>query len=540
VRNVNEAAGGFAGLACLVWLAPAGFSIAARRRAVRSDEDRDQSDNDKKIKSRENFDRFNRIDSFDRGSGSAYAARLGLFFSIFGFMAAFDVPPVPNLIRIAPVVNVMDQRRFTLWIALGLITAGSVGIEAIGRSAVGSRGRRFGLFACLLGAILVSATPFVSRLEPFVLRRAKGYYERIAAIEERKSDRKDDFKDRSASDRSIDSAANAERRTRMTLVFLRRSLMLEGTIWFALGSIAWASKPRRGADSTRALLLGVNLLELILTGYAANPAIERSEYQPSCRVMTYLKEHVGDRGRVLTLGAEAPPNTLARYGLADARNYDSIELSRSVDWFDSLYENEPGRRDRSSRRELDWRGVYRTLDRLRDSGVTAIVAATPPPNASEFTHVEKIGSVWIATLAAAPLIELPQDAKAIQITSEPGRIDAAWRSFQGGTVVARHTFDRGMTCELDGIRVPIEPYRGVFMSVRVPSGTHRLVFRYEPVEARFGIVVSTAALGAIGALGFRRRRDRGAKNLVARSWNIRIGRIRMDSSIPSGVSSGQP
>ncbi len=539
VRNVNEAAGGFAGLACLVWLAPAGFLTAFGRNAARTENDR-KNRNHHIILNTENY-RIDRSESFYGGSRIVGVARLGVFFSVIGFLAAFDIPPAPNLIRIAPVVNVMDQRRFTLWIALGLILAGSVGIDAIGRFASVSRGRRFGLFACFFGGILLAAIPFVGRFERVVLVKARGYYARAAAAEGRNVAGDGALKDRNASDRPIDSAANAERQTRMILVFLRRSLMLEGLIWFALGGIALQSRrARRGAGPTRALLLGVNLLELILTGYGTNPAIERSEYQPSCRVMTYLKQHVGDRGRVTALGAEAPPNTFSRYGLADARNYDSIELSRSVSWFDSLYEHERGRIDRSSRRVLGWAGVYRTLDRLRDSGVCAIVASSPPPDSSEFTHVEKIGSVWIADLAGAPLIEAPAGAKAIQIVSEPGRIALAWRSFEGGTVVARQTFDRGMSCVLDGVRVPIEPYRGVFMSVRVPKGTHRLVLSYDPVEARIGIVVSTAALGAIGALGFRRRRDREAKNLVAWSWNIRIGRIRMDSSIPSGVSSGQP
>ena len=48
-----------------------------------------------------------------------------------------------------------------------------------------------------------------------------------------------------------------------------------------------------------------------------------------------------------------------RYGLADARNYDSIESSRSLDWFEPLYEPEPGRASRSSRRTIRWEGVVR-------------------------------------------------------------------------------------------------------------------------------------------------------------------------------------
>ena len=35
-------------------------------------------------------------------------------------------------------------------------------------------------------------------------------------------------------------------------------------------------------------------------------------------------------------GAELPPNVLMRYGLRDARNYDSVETRRNLDWLRPL------------------------------------------------------------------------------------------------------------------------------------------------------------------------------------------------------------
>ena len=89
-----------------------------------------------------------------------------------------------------------------------------------------------------------------------------------------------------------------------------------------------------------------------------------------------------------------------RYGLSDVRNYDSIELARSLAWFAPLYE--PGRRAATSRRDdhLERRAPRR--ERLREASVAAVVAATPPPPGA-FARVDRVGAVWVARLDGAPL-----------------------------------------------------------------------------------------------------------------------------------------
>ena len=49
-----------------------------------------------------------------------------------------------------------------------------------------------------------------------------------------------------------------------------------------------------------------------------------------------------------------------RFGLVDVRNYDSVELARSMDWFAPLYED--ASRTWTSRSELNWTGVIRSRD----------------------------------------------------------------------------------------------------------------------------------------------------------------------------------
>ena len=41
-------------------------------------------------------------------------------------------------------------------------------------------------------------------------------------------------------------------------------------------------------------------------------------------------------GRAIGLGEELPPDVLMRFGLSDPRNYDSVELARSLAWFDPI------------------------------------------------------------------------------------------------------------------------------------------------------------------------------------------------------------
>ena len=94
VHNLNESAGGYAGLATLIWLAPLAFR--SRRQSPRV----------------------------------TFLAVL----AAFGAMGAFRVPPVDNILRACPVLDVTDNRRLSLWLAFGLTLLGGIGIDHLGRT----------------------------------------------------------------------------------------------------------------------------------------------------------------------------------------------------------------------------------------------------------------------------------------------------------------------------------------------------------------------------------------------------------------------
>ena len=94
VNNLNESAGGFAGLGTLLWLAP--LAVVARGRSFRV----------------------------------AYLVGLALC----GAMGAARIPPVDNLLRALPVLEVTDNRRLSLWVAFALVLLGGIGLDSLGES----------------------------------------------------------------------------------------------------------------------------------------------------------------------------------------------------------------------------------------------------------------------------------------------------------------------------------------------------------------------------------------------------------------------
>src|SRR5205823_180395 len=100
VHNLNESAAGYAGLATAAWLAPLAWAV--RRRCPRV------------------------------GFLAGMVA--------FGLMGAFQWPPVDNLLRGLPILDVTDNRRLTLWVAFGLTLLGGSGLDHLGRSLRLARG----------------------------------------------------------------------------------------------------------------------------------------------------------------------------------------------------------------------------------------------------------------------------------------------------------------------------------------------------------------------------------------------------------------
>jgi len=465
VHNLNESAGGFVGLATLVWLAPLGCLAWRRQPRV------------------------------------AFLAGLGLF----GALGAFGFPPVANVLRALPVLDVADNRRLTLWVAFALVLLGGIGGEQLAR---GAQRRGLGLpgsVGLATGLGLVALAVGIGRVEPRLHARAVEHYAEAAAS--------------TAGADPLEYRARAERQVRLTMTFLPRYLLLAGG--HLLGLVALATLWRRGrvgAGLVRPALLGLTLCDLFGFGVGLNPAIAAADDRPEVPVIAYLRREVGRDGRVLGLGEELPPNTLMRYGLGDIRNYDSIELTRSLDWFAPLYETDSVAS--TSRRTITWDGVLRGRERLREAGVRAVVAAAPPPPGA-FARVDRVGPLWIARLDGLPLATAVAQGGPLEIVRDPGLIRIRINGAADDRIVVRETLDPGWRAEVDGAAALVEPHRGAFLAVPVPAGRHELVLRYDPPEVPLALSISISALAAavFALTGFRPFRS-------TRIIEVGLGRIQ--------------
>ncbi|HEX8203603.1 MAG TPA: hypothetical protein VF590_24215, partial [Isosphaeraceae bacterium] len=212
-HNLNEAAGGFAGLATLIWLAPAGW--AARR---------------------------------GRPQARFLAGLVAL-----GAMGAFGVVPVENLLRAVPVLNVTDNRRLTLWVAFGLALLGGIGLDHLETA---RRGQGWACWIALWGVVavgLLMTAAAIGRAEPRLRARALEHYDRVAAD----------------SGLDADSArAKALGQVRRAVVFLPRYLAREAGLMLALTLLA--TSVRRDAlprVPIRALVLGLTVIDLLGFGF---------------------------------------------------------------------------------------------------------------------------------------------------------------------------------------------------------------------------------------------------------------------------------
>jgi hypothetical protein len=397
----------------------------------------------------------------------------------FGAMGAFRLPPVDNLLRGLPVLDVTDNRRLTLWVAFGMTMLGGIGLDHLGQTFRLARGW-VALWVVGAGCLAILAG-MAHGFEPAVRARALAHYRQAATATP-----------------GADPAAyreRAERQVRQTLDFLPRYAALTAAELGALAALATALRKARQSPAWVApALLGLTLVELGLFGSGLNPAIRRAWHHFEPPVIAMLRRGLPPEGRAVGLGEELPPNVLMRFGLSDLRNYDSVELASSLAWFDPLYQASPAAR--TSRRAVAWEGVIRARARLRESCVGAAVAAVAPP-AGAFDRVEKAGRVWIAWLDAKPWVEAAVPGTAVDWNREPGRARILVRAPSPSRLTVRESWDPGWKALLDGQPVPVEPAGKSFLGVQVPPGQHQIILEYDPAEVRIGLAISGAALTAV-------------------------------------------
>ena len=361
VNNLNESAGGFAGLGTLLWLAP--LALFAR--------------------------------------GRTFHARFLAGLAVVGVLGAFRLPPVDNLLRALPVLGVTDNRRLTLWVSFALTLLGGFGIDGLAQTT--RLARSWILMWLLVALVLAIAAGAIGSFEGQLRDRALAHYQLAAATTA-----------------GADLGAyreRAERQVGQALSFLPRYYgLLAGELVLLA---AFACRLRAVSESMwwiRPAVLCLVLAEVTAFGFGLNPAIAAGVQSFEPAVIARLRQESRPGGRALGLGEELPPNVLSRFGLGDVRNYDSVELERSVRCFAPLYEY---RGSITSRNEITWDRVVANRELLQESGVYAVVAASPPPEGS-FARIERVGRVWVAWLDGLPWATSIEPEARLEVAREDG------------------------------------------------------------------------------------------------------------------------
>jgi hypothetical protein len=318
----------------------------------------------------------------------------------------------------------------------------------------------------------------------------------------------------------------AKRQVENVVGFTPRFLAWGAGLLGAMAALGWAAvrgAANRAWISTAIYVIAFSDLGAFAWGY--NPAISPEMYRPRSALIEYLRAVAPPPARVLALDAELPPNVLMRYGLADCRNYDSIELAATLSWFDGLFEPDDRRAMRTSRGRVSWQGITHLLERLRAMQVRAVVSREPPP-AGGFAESRRIGRVWVTLVEAPKRLWLPSAAGEI-------RIDGPWDREHREVIPV--SYEPGWIARVDGKEVPVVAHEGSILAVDVPAGARCLVLEYRPWEVSIGLAISAMGVLLLAWLACSPRAgDRAGKN-PSRAWRPEKARDRIEesSSFPS-------
>ncbi len=459
VDNFNEIAGGYAGLTTLAVLIP--LALAARRR--------------------------------HRWIGFWLAADLVALAVIYRF------PVMDNLVRLVPVLRLAHNQRLLLVVALAHALVGGAGLEAWpGWLACGARGRVWAIVTLTAAALALAAAALAVRsLAPGITARATERYRSEAAA-------------RGLAAEAL--ADRAERQAQRTVAFFPRYYAGVAAYAALLAGLLAAAR-RIPAGLAQHGLFAMTLIDLFVFGRNYNPAIPAADYLPTCSIVEFLRAQPGPF-RVLPLDEEFPPNVLAVYGICDARNYDSIELRGSLDFFQPLWH---GRGRLTSNAWTPWDRVLEHVDLLARANIRYVISTAPPPqHESRVSLAHRSGPVGVYRVGgAAALLRLEPSGRAMRDTSwsaaagmavatpEPkllayhaGDIEAGVAVPEpGGRLVVSESWMRGWQAWVDGKPTAVEPVSGAWIGVPLDPGEHHVRLLYRPASFAVG-----AALGAFGVV----------------------------------------
>jgi hypothetical protein len=258
-----------------------------------------------------------------------------------------------------------------------------------------------------------------------------------------------------------------------------------------------------------AALVAVDALLLFAVPEAAAPRAVRTDLAP----VVFLQRNLG-LSRAFTLGP-LQPNYGAYFGIgllnindvpipSAFSHYVHTRLDQAVD--PTVFVGNLGGRD--FRAPSPQQELLRNLAGYRAAAVKYVL--TPSGQrlpGGEFTLVYRSPSTWIYRLAGSAPYFTATDPRCT--VTPQGRTAARVVCPGPAQLVRRETDLPGWSAEVDGRAVPVGRADGLFQTVAVGAGSHRVTYSYEPPNVGWGAIAFIAGLvwlvvAGIGRNSFRR------------------------------------
>jgi hypothetical protein len=475
---------------------------------------------------------------------------LDLFFLLLGglaFCVAYAIPPVFNIVNALPLFRVSANTRLLLIFAFSTCVLAGRGIDLLlaapqPRARLIVKRAQTILITGMAGVVIVSVSLLfvVVSFREKILEAAK--IRIVAKVEQGETFRQ-----------SPEDYLALLPRYHDRLV---RLLIREGTgriVLLALTGLALrlVVKPPRGQRSLVWMLPGVLALDLFSFGRNYNPSISKELEYPSHGAIEFLRKQQG-LFRVLALDGGLPPNTNVMYGLSDIRGYNALETeafhrflaataglpsavspvrtpyfssfeSRLTDLLNVKYLIS-ARDLRHPKLTLVWEGgayvyenrsvlpraflVYRT--RVISAGRDMERALRDPafdPQAVVLLDGE--GPALSGPVDPTPMIRI--------VDYQPERVVIEVSSRYDGMLVLGDAWFPGWEAAVNGIPAKILRADVLLRAVAISAGNRQVIFRYNPLSFRLGLIISESALViavalALKGLLLRKRHDKNASS----------------------------
>jgi hypothetical protein len=311
------------------------------------------------------------------------------------------------------------------------------------------------------------------------------------------------------------------------------------------------------AAAFAALAALVLVADVFRANMGFNPAIpiEHAE-QPSTGALRYLQERAPNRFAGFNrpgIGQPLQPNLSMRYDLYDARGYD-YPVVRRYDEFWRATAAPPGEfipptgRAEPTARSLRGMSLLSVTDVMQDPhdpplDIPGLRIAYDRADARIYRNTGALPRAFVVGAqrvvegkdeALAATTALGSDARRVAVTEEPvpgvpregdggaapagaariadyedERVVVEADARAGGLLVLTDVHFPGWRAEVDGEPADVERVDYLLRGVRIPAGSHRVEFVYEPLSWRIGWIVSLLAIASVAAVavaGARRAR----------------------------------